>query len=91
MESRLHVYVQGHVQGVGYRYSTAVKARGLGLAGWVRNLRDGRVEAEFEGPQERLEQMLAWCRRGPSGAVVREVEVEWHEEATGLKNFEIRH
>ncbi len=77
MLSRLHVYINGYVQGVGFRYSTCQEARVHNLAGWVRNLPDGRVEAEFEGSQHDLEAMLSWCHVGPNGAEVSLVEAEW--------------
>ena len=91
MSEYMRVTIQGQVQGVGFRYATWSKARGLGLTGWVRNLRDGRVEAEFEGDQARLEQMLDWCRRGPLGAQVREVEAAWREGPAKYADFEIRY
>ena len=64
------------MQGVGFRYATIERARSLGVAGWVRNNRDGTVVAVFEGRSEALESLLAWCRRGPSGARVQDVSVE---------------
>jgi acylphosphatase len=70
----VRVRVRGLVQGVGFRWATIDHARSLGLGGWVRNRLDGTVEAVFEGPQDRVESMLLWCRRGPSGALVEEVE-----------------
>jgi acylphosphatase len=76
---RAHVVVRGHVQGVFFRGSARDRARSLGVAGWARNNPDGTVEAVFEGPGERVESMVAWCRRGPAGADVRGVEVEWGE------------
>lgn len=69
----------GFVQGVFFRAETRNRARSLGLAGWVRNAPDGSVQAVFEGEAERVESMVEWCRRGPGGANVDEVEVEWGE------------
>jgi acylphosphatase len=77
------------VQGVFYRATAAEEARRRGLAGWVRNLPDGRVEAVFEGPDETVQGMVAWCREGTSMARVEEVEVR-EEEPEGLDNFDIR-
>jgi acylphosphatase len=77
------------VQGVGFRYLAAQRARSLGVAGWVRNERDGSVTAAFEGPRDLVESMLDWCRRGPSGAHVDNVLVRW-QHPTGASAFEIR-
>jgi acylphosphatase len=71
---RVHLWVSGRVQGVGYRWYTREEAMRRGLAGWVRNLPDGRVEAVFEGPAPRVASMLAWCRTGPRMAAVDGVE-----------------
>lgn len=78
------------VQGVFFRYEARERARTRGLAGWVRNLLDGRVEAVLEGPDEAVESMVDWCRRGPRGAEVTDVEVI-AEEPEGLEGFEVRH
>ncbi len=72
-----------------FRVEARDRARSLGLSGWVRNNPDGTVEAVFEGERERVESMLEWCRRGPAGAVVEEVEVEW-EEPRGESGFAVR-
>jgi len=69
--------VHGRVQGVGFRQSVAARARSLGVAGSVANLADGSVEAVFEGPRDRVESMVDWCRRGPPGAAVRVVHETW--------------
>ena len=87
--ARARVRVSGRVQGVGFRFATRARAASLGLGGSVRNLADGAVEAVFEGPRDRVESMLDWCRRGPSGAWVEEVEVAW-ELPVGEQGFEAR-
>jgi acylphosphatase len=76
---RAHVRVHGAVQGVFFRVETRDRARSLGISGWVRNLGDGAVEAVFEGPEERVESMVEWCRRGPAGARVESVDVDWED------------
>ena len=70
-----HVFVSGRVQGVFYRATTRDEARRLGLGGWVRNLPDGRVEAWVEGPEEAVEQMMAWFPEGPPYARVSEIKL----------------
>lgn len=87
--TRVHVFVEGRVQGVWYRDSTRREAERLGLAGWVRNLRDGRVEAVFEGPAEKVASAVAWCARGPEHALVTHVDSE-PEQPEGLVGFEFR-
>lgn len=90
MKNRLHVVIEGRVQGVGFRFSAAEVAQRLGLRGWVRNVPDGSVEAEFEGPHDQLTQMLTWCRRGPAMADVAQVFETWHDTPTGYTRFDIR-
>ncbi len=85
---RATVVVHGSVQGVFFRVEARDRARSLGLAGWVRNARNGTVEAAFEGDAERVESMVDWCRRGPAGARVDEVEVAW-VEPEGADGFSI--
>jgi len=86
---RAEVVVRGAVQGVFFRAETRDRARSLGLAGWVRNAADGSVEGVFEGEDERVESMVEWCRRGPRGARVDDVEVTW-SEALAEDGFSIR-
>lgn len=84
-----HVFVSGDVQGVGFRWHARERAQALGLAGWVRNLPDGRVEVLLEGGPEALEQMLAWLRRGPPSARVDRLEAA--DEAVAQRaGFEVR-
>ncbi|CAM5519386.1 acylphosphatase [Aquamicrobium terrae] len=70
------VRVTGRVQGVGFRYWTLGEAEALGLAGWVRNEKDGSVAALLAGPGEAVEEMLKLLRQGPRGAVVADVAAE---------------
>jgi acylphosphatase len=86
---RVHVVVGGTVQGVGYRYTMQLVAREAGVAGWVRNLRDGRVEAEVEGPPAQVDEVLAWMAEGPPGARVTAAEVS-EVPASGATGFEVR-
>ena len=83
-----HVFVSGRVQGVGYRASTWDMAQLLKLRGWVRNLKDGRVEAMFEGDRAQVTEMIRWCHQGPPAAVVSEVVTEY-SQPVGLKGFEV--
>lgn len=86
---RARIVVTGIVQGVAYRQSTVLEAERLGLAGWVRNLPDGRVEALAEGPRERVESLVTWCWRGPPAARVSDVAVRWEEPAAPLAGFSV--
>jgi acylphosphatase len=88
---RVHVYVSGMVQGVFFRYETRRLAQELGVNGWVRNLPDGRVEAVFEGEGSLVNKMVEFCRRGPPGARVTDVKVDWEEYRGEFKSFIIRH
>ncbi len=89
--ARAHVLISGEVQGVFFRDSTRRKALELGVRGWVRNLRDGRVEAVFEGEKEKVEEIVKWCYRGPEYAVVEQVEVRWGDFKNEFRGFEIRY
>lgn len=87
---RLHVLISGRVQGVNFRYATRAAALELGLRGWVRNLRDGNVEAVFEGEEAALKLVLEWCRRGPPAARVEDVEVTWEPAQGQAPGFSVR-
>jgi len=91
MVSRAHVWVGGRVHGVFFRHSAKDRALSEGVYGWVRNTDDGRVEAVFEGDPVAIKRVLEWCRKGPEGAVVDDVEVKWDEEPELLSGFYVRH
>jgi len=74
----LHLHISGHVQGVGFRASLQEKARALQLQGWVRNCRDGRVEALVQGPRQHVDAMRKWCQQGPPAARVQAVTSSDH-------------
>ena len=88
-EERARVLVSGRVQGVSFRDATRSQAEQLGLSGWVRNTQDGQVEAIFEGVPETVQQMIEWCKSGPSSADVEDVSVE-NEQPENLSSFEVR-
>lgn len=87
--ARLRVFISGRVQGVAFRAYAEEEARTLALAGWVRNLPDGRVEVLAEGLRASLARLLEWCREGPPYASVEGVETEWDEPRGGLGEFHI--
>jgi acylphosphatase len=88
-EARLHVVVEGIVQGVNFRYHTRRVARSLLLAGWVRNTPDGHVEVLAEGTRQSLEQLLAFLRKGPASARVERVTSTWLHFAGEFDEFQI--
>jgi acylphosphatase len=88
---RAHVVVQGLVQGVWFRASTKDEADRIGVTGWVRNLPDGSVEAVFEGETKKVEEIVGWCHRGPSGAGVSKVDIAWESYKKEFDHFDIRY
>jgi acylphosphatase len=86
---RIRAIVSGRVQGVSYRASTAHEARRLGLVGWVRNLADGRVELEAEGPTDAVDALLAWCHHGPPAAKVANVAVDERSPTGSEREFAV--
>jgi acylphosphatase len=87
---KMHVFVKGTVQGVYYRYNALKKAEEYHLTGWVRNRADGNVEMVCEGTEEDINNMVRWCKQGPPGAHVREVETDWKLYSGEFNVFEIR-
>ncbi len=88
---RAHVIVHGFVQGVWFRASTREEALRVGVTGWVRNLPDGSVEAVFEGEKKKVEEIVGWCHRGPSGAAVSKVDISWERFRGEFSQFDIRY
>ena len=88
-ERQLKAIVRGLVQGVFFRHNTRIEATQLGLTGTVRNLPDGSVRVIAEGPQERLNQLLAWLRCGPELAEVASVDTQWRNATEAYSDFRI--
>lgn len=86
---QVHLKITGNVQGVFFRAETQVKARELGLTGFVRNTSDGGVEILAQGPLEKLQALIDWCRNGPDRANVENVEISWEKSEKAFTNFEI--
>ncbi len=87
---RTCILVSGMVQGVCFRYYIRARAAGLGVKGWVRNRMDGKVEAVLEGEKEKVEELIRWCGRGPDGAVVDRVDVNWEKYESEFAEFSIK-
>jgi len=86
---RVKVKIFGKVQGVFFRYNTKKMAEMLGVKGWVRNCEDGSVEAVFEGEDEKVDELVRWCRKGPSLARVEKIEVKDEKFKGEFKDFRI--
>ncbi len=87
---RAKIVVSGRVQGVCFRYTMDREAERRQVNGWVRNCRDGTVEAVVEGEKEAVESLISWCHQGPPGAVVRKVDVEWQKDRGEFDSFFIK-
>ncbi len=85
----VHIFVSGRVQGVFFRQNTKQQAQSRGVKGWVKNLDDGRVEAVFEGEESAVKALVEFCRKGPRGAVVTDVQVEWTPFKGEFEDFDI--
>lgn len=86
---RAHAIIVGRVQGVFFRMETRQAADRAGVSGWVRNKRDGNVEALFEGDEGSVKSVLEWCREGPPFAYVKRVDVEFEDYKGEFKEFKI--
>jgi acylphosphatase len=86
-QARLRIH--GRVQGVSFRYYAREQANRLGLVGWVRNARDGTVEALVEGDKDAIERFITWAHVGPTLAIVDRVDVEWDDPTETMTTFRI--
>ena len=89
-KARAHLIVSGRVQGVCFRAETQRAAMHLGVSGWVKNRRDGTVEAEVEGDKPDVLSLIEWCRKGPAVARVDDVQVTWESYGGLWGAFDIR-
>ena len=89
MRARAHVVVSGDVQGVFFRQETKRQAEAHGVSGWVRNRDDGAVEAVFEGEKQDVKALVEFCKHGPSGAMVTNVDVKWEDFTGEFNDFKI--
>jgi len=91
MKTNVNVLISGRVQGVWFRSSTKQKAEQLGVTGWVRNTKDGRVEAIFEGEENSVKSLIEWCHHGPPLAKIEKVEVNNQSPTNGFDDFSIKY
>lgn len=91
MKVRAHVFVSGRVQGVFFRSETQHEASRRHVTGWVQNLSDERVEAVFEGEKDDVDKLIEFCRRGPLGARVTKVDVQWEDYTGDFRGFEVHY
>ncbi|MFA5388414.1 MAG: acylphosphatase [Candidatus Omnitrophota bacterium] len=87
---RAHVFYSGQVQGVGFRYTAQDIAEAFGISGWVKNLRDGRVEIVAEGEEKKVKELLDKIVNGPIGYYIRDVDISWEKPSGEFVNFDIR-
>jgi acylphosphatase len=88
-KTRAHIFVSGKVQGVFFRQNTKRQAQSQGVMGWAKNLEDGRVEAVFEGEEEAVKAVVEFCKKGPKGASVTDLTVDWEPFKEEYQNFTI--
>ncbi len=91
MKKRIHVFYSGRVQGVGFRMTAEDTARELGVAGWVKNLRDGRVEVVAEAEEAALERFLDEIRTGSMKNFIQQAEISWSNASDTFDEFVIRY
>jgi acylphosphatase len=89
LDARAKITISGTVQGVFFRREIVDLARRLGLTGWTRNLRDGRVEVLVEGERDKIGELIKFCHTGPALARVKDVEVQWSDYQGEFRNFRI--
>ena len=85
-----HIFISGRVQGVGFRHFTKTNARELGVQGWVKNLSDGRVEAVFQGEEDKVQELIDRCEDGPASAYVKDLQVKDADDEPDFQEFKVR-
>lgn len=88
---RVHIFVYGRVQGIFFRYNTNKVANKLGLKGFVRNLDDGGVEVIAEGNKNNLKELIEFCKKGPLGARVKDIKINFEKAKNEFSGFEVRY
>jgi len=91
VQKRVHIFVNGRVQGVFFRQATKVIAIKNNVTGWVRNLDDGRVEILIEGDDKCVDSVIEWCNIGPANSRVDDIQINNEEYSGKLENFEVRY
>lgn len=86
---QVHLLIAGFVQGIGFRQFIKHEARKRGVAGWVRNLPNGTVEALLQAKKPILDEMITFCKKGPMSTQVKDVAIEWQEAASQYSDFSI--
>ena len=86
---RIHVFISGRVQGVFFRQALKAKAKQNNVTGWVRNLKDGRVEAVFEGDDDNVSTLVEWSHAGPANAIVEDVEIRNEKFSGEFEKFDV--
>ncbi len=86
---RAHIRLSGRVQGVAFRYYARDMAHKLGVKGWIRNLDKGDVELVIEGNKFSVQQMIAWCKKGPSLSIVENIQIDWQPYTGEFNEFHI--
>ena len=90
MNARIHLLISGDVQGGFFRANTRRTASEIGVTGWVRNLPSGMVEIVAEGRKPQLDRLIEFCSRGPEGAKVYDIVIEWEKFKSEFKSFDVR-
>jgi acylphosphatase len=86
----MHAFIEGRVQGVGFRYFSQHKAEMLGITGWVRNCWDGRVELSAEGTQEEIDRFCRYLEQGPPSSIVKKINVDYSTASGRFQTFSVR-
>ena len=86
----MHAFIEGRVQGVGFRYFTQQKAEMLGITGWVRNCWDGRVELSAEGSREDIDRFYGYLEQGPPSSIVKKINVDYSAASGKFQTFSVQ-